>query len=213
MDLGVVQTGIESWLNLTAVDVDNGNAPLPVEFARAPNKIHTKPSVLVHRGPILKKGHDVPKYTYNDVTGEYIQQMWGVREMVVRLQFISYNQQDWEKAARQYAEDWRIRAESDRSIFELGDSAGLALIETGELVDLDDEWSGHLRSRVAASCRFRLWGYERSASTDQGYIWNVNMEAQNHIVDQWGNPVYDSLQNPVIDLDVRDISVSGSLAP
>ena len=212
MDLGVVQTGIESWLNLTALDLDNGGAPLPVEFGRAPSKVHTQPFVLVYRGPILKIGHDIPKYTWDEVTDKYIQQMWGVREMVVRFSFRAFNQ-DWDKAARQYAEDWRIRAESDRSIFELGDSAFLSLIETGELVDLDYEWSGRLVSQVEASCRFRLWGYERSASVDQGYIWNVNMEAQNHIVDQWGNPVYDSFNNPVIDLDVRGISVSGSLAP
>jgi len=212
MDLAAIQTGIESWLNITAVDVDNSLAPLPVEFGRSPSLIHTKPYVLVYRGPIVKIGHDVPRYTFDEVTRQNVEQMWGVREMTVRLRFITYNQ-TWGKDARQYAEDWRIRAESARSVQELGDTAYLALVETGELVDLDYEWSGRLVSMVQSSIRLRLWGYERSASTDGGYIWTVNTEAQNHIVDQYGNPVYDSNQNPVIDLDVRGISVTGSLAP
>lgn len=212
MDLGVVQTGIESWLNLTAVDVDNGSVPLPVEFGRSPSKVHTRPFVLCYRGPILKLGHDVPKYTYDYLTDEYVQQMWGVREMVVRFSFRAFNQ-DWDKAARQYAEDWRIRVESDRSIFELGDSAYLSLIETGELVDLDYEWSGRLVSQVEASCRFRLWGYERSASYDQGYIKSVHIEGQGQVIDEWSKPVFDEDGNPVVVEETLDITVNADEEP
>ena len=208
MDLGVVQTGIESWLNLTAVDVDNGSVPLPVEFGRSPSKVHTSPFVLCYRGPILKMGHDIPQYTYDEITDEYIQQMWGVREMVVRFSFRAFNQ-DWDKAARQYAEDWRIRVESDRSILELSDSAFLAIIETGELVDLDYEWSGRLVSQVEASCRFRLWGYERNASTDAGYIKSVHVVGEQTIITEESDTVTDEQGQPIIgNDDIMDFTVT-----
>lgn len=209
MDLGVVQSGIESWLNLTAVDANQTPpVPLPVEFGRSPSKIHTDPFVLCYRGPILKVGHDVPQYTYDEITDEYIQQMWGVREMVVRFSFRAFNQ-DWDKAARQYAEDWRIRTESDRSILELGDQTGLAIIETGELIDLDYEWSGRLVSQVEASTRFRLWGFERQADTDAGYIKSVHIVGQTAVISEQNEQVLDEQGAVVItEDDFMDITVT-----
>ena len=56
MDLAAIATGLEAWLAVTAVDVDNGNAPLPVEFGRSPKVVQVNPFVLVYLGPIGKIG-------------------------------------------------------------------------------------------------------------------------------------------------------------
>jgi hypothetical protein len=208
MDLGQIQTGIESWLNLTAVDANEDPViALPVEFLQQPNKVQTKPFVGVRIGTIVKLGHDVKKYTYDDLTDDYIEQMWGVRRMTVRLLFRSFDQR-WAYNARQFAEDWRVRTQSTRSINSLGD-VGLSLWGSiGELIETDILWSGKLISQVATDVTLGLWGYERTPRTDTGYIKNVNMEWQGQVIDEYGVPIEDESGNPVVVEDVITINVT-----
>jgi hypothetical protein len=210
VDLGAIKTDLETWLNVVARDKDNGT-PLPVQFGRKPTLALIDPFVLVYLGPIGKTGWDFPRYTHDSLTDEYNEQMRGERKLPIRFSFRSFDQ-EWGRNARQFAEDFRNDLQSTASLEALS-ATKLSFQQSTDLVETDYDFSGRLISQVDMTVIFGAAGYQRTPATDAGYIWDVNMQAQNHIVDQWGNPVYDSLQNPVIDLDVRDISVTGSLAP
>lgn len=212
MDLGAVQTGIESWLNVTAVDANQAPpVPLPVEFGRQPARVQTKPFVLVYPGPIVKLGHDFPTYVYDYLTDEYVETMYGARRLTLRLSFRSFKQ-DWGQNARQYAEDWRIRTQKESSINALG-NALLSLWGTGELVDTDYEWSGRLVSQVDTDVTLGLWAYERRASDDVGYIRTVEIEGQSIITDEYGTPLVDGTGKILVAEDVLSITVSANEAP
>ena len=206
MDLSAVATGIETWLGLTAVDV-NGTVPvaLPVEFGRLPKKVHTQPFVLAYLGPIGKLGYDFPRYTYNALTDEYVEQMRGVRRLPLRLSFRSFSQ-EWGKNARQYAEDFRVRLKKQSAMEALGD-AKLALFDTTDLISTDYEYSGRLISQVDLTVYLGLCGYERLATDDTGYIKNVNIEGQAPVVDEYQNPVYDEAGDPVVAEETITINV------
>ena len=211
MDLAAIATGLEAWLAVTAVDVDNGNAPLPVEFGRSPKVVQVSPFVLVYLGPIGKIGWDFPGYTFNETTGQYIQQMRGVRRMPVRFSFRSFSQ-EWGLNARQFAEDFRNNLQSTESLELLGD-AKLALQSSSDLVSTDYAMSGKLISQVDMTVYFGLCGYQRTPSYDAGFLQTVNFEGQNYLLDQHGNPIEDAAGNPVVDLDIREFSVDARIAP
>lgn len=206
MDLATIKTGVEAWLNITAVDV-NGTVPvaLPVEFGRLPKKVHTQPFVLVYLGPIGKLGYDFPRYTFDDLTGQYVEEMRGVRRMPLRLSFRSFDQ-GWGRNARQYAEDFRIRLKKQQSMEALG-AAKLALFDTGDQVMTDYEYSGRLVSQVDMTVTLGLCAYERLATDDVGYIANVNIEGQSPVVDEACDPIYDELGNPVVSEETIEINV------
>jgi hypothetical protein len=209
MDLGQIQTDLTAWLNVTALD--ELGAPLPVVYTEEPHKVYTGPSVRVELATISKAGHDLPQYTYNILTDEYTEQMWGVRRMRVRLTFRAFDQR-WGGNARKYAEDWRISTQATDSIGALG-TAGLALQETGELINNDVLFSNRLMSQVETDVTFGLWGYERRTRAETGYVRTVNFEGQNYLLDIDGNPIEDALGNPVIDLDILEFTVDGRIAP
>ena len=203
MDLGQIQTDLTAWLNLTALDASG--APLPVVDIEEPHKVHTGPSVRVELSTISKAGHDFPQYTYDALSDEYIEQMWGVRKMRVRLTFRSFDQR-WAGNARQFAEDWRVNTQATDSIGALG-TAGLALQETGELINNDVLWANRLMSQVETDVTLGLWGYERRTRDDTGYIKNVNIEGQAPVVDEAGDQVYDEDGNPVVAEETLTINV------
>jgi len=209
MDLGQIQTDLTAWLNITALD-ENG-APLPVVYTEEPHKVITKPSVRVRLSSIVKSGHDLPQYTHDESTDDFTEQMWGVRRITVRLTFRSFDQR-WAGNARQYAENWRISTQATDSIEALG-TAGLALQGTGELINNDVLWSDRLMSQVETDITFGLWGYENRVRPDMGYIQTVYFEGQNYLLDQYGNPIEDALGNPVVDLDIKEFTVDGRIAP
>lgn len=212
MDLATLSTALESWLNVTAVDV-NGTVPvpLPVEFGRIPKKVHTKPFVLVYLGPISQYGIDFPRYTYDELTDEYVEQMRGVRRIPVRFSFRSFDQ-GWGKNARQYAEDFRIRLTKQSAMEALGD-AKLSLQETSDLVETDYEYSGRLISQVDMTVYFGIAAYERLGTDDAGYIRHVNITQQSIVMDEYGKPITDQQGNPVISEDERTIYVTADEAP
>jgi hypothetical protein len=209
MDLGQIQTDLTAWLNVTALDALD--APLPVIYTEEPHKVYTGPSVRVELATITKQGHDLPQYTHDALTDEYVERMWGVRRMRVRLTFRSFDQR-WGGNARRFAESWRINTQATDSIGALGE-AGLALRETGELINNDVVWGNRLMSQVETDVTFGLWGYESRVRADGGYLQTVHFEGQNYLLDIDGNPIEDALGNPVVDLDIREFSVDGRIEP
>jgi hypothetical protein len=205
MDLATIKTGIESWLNITAVDVDDSDTPLPVQFARAPKVIYTRPHVKVELGPIQTRGWDIPRYTYNALTDEYVEQMRGLRRLPLRVKFVAFDQ-EWGKNARQYAEDFRVRLRKQSSIEALRDAL-LAFQESTDLVDSDATLSGRLVSMVDLTVYLGLCGYERNPSDDVGYIKNVNIEGQGQVIDEMSQPIDDESGNPVVVEDTITINV------
>jgi len=211
VDLATIKTGIEAWLAVTALNIDDAKSALPVEFARSPKKIHTKPFVKLRLGPIGTNGYDFPRYAYNDLTDEYVEQMRGVRRLPLHVQFIAFSQ-EWGKNARQFAEDFRARLKKQASMEALGDAL-LALQSTSDLIDTDYEMSGRLVSQVDMTVFLGLCGYERSPTDDVGYIRHVNMEAESPVFDEYGVQVYDQDGNPVVEEDTTTISVTADEAP
>jgi hypothetical protein len=205
VDLAAIETGLETWMNIVARDVDN-NVALPVEYGRRPKKVHTSPFVLVYLGPIGKLGWDVPRYFFDELTDEYIEQMYGVRRMPVRFSFRAFSQ-DWGLNARQFAEDFRIRLKKDAAMAALG-AAELALVDSTDLIETDYEYSGRLISQVDLTVVFSLWAFERNATDDVGYIKSVNIEGQSQVIDEWSKPVFDEEGNPVIVEEVMTINVT-----
>jgi hypothetical protein len=161
--------------------------------------------VRVDLATITKQGHDLPQYTYDALTDEYVEQMWGVRRMRVRLTFRSFDQR-WGGNAREYAERWRISTQATDSIGALG-TAGLALRETGELINNDVLWANRLMSQVETDVTFGLWGYERRTRAETGYIKNVNIEGQAPVVDEACDQVYDEAGDPVVAEETITINV------
>lgn len=216
MDLAAIKTGVENWLNITAVDLDNNKAPLPVQWARAPRVIYNRPHVKVSLGPIQTRGWDFPRYTYNELTDEYVEQMRGLRRLPLRIKFVSFSQEleddTDQRNARQYAEDFRSRLRKQSSIGALRDAL-LAFQESTDLVDSDASLSGRLVSMVDLTVYVGLCGYERNPTDDTGYIKIVNMEAEGHVTDEWGVPVYDEDGNPVVHEDTRNITVNADEEP
>jgi len=211
MDLAALATGIETWLGVTALDVDGGGTALPVEFGRLPKKVHTSPFVLVYLGPIGKLGWDISRYTYNSTTGANIEQMHGARRMPVRISFRAFNQ-GWGKSARQFAEDFRVRHRKPESLETLRD-AGMALWDSTDLIDTDYEYSGRLISQCDMTVYIGVWAYERSAATDAGFLQTVNFEGQSYLLDQHGNPIKDGTGNWVVDLNIKEFSVDARIEP
>lgn len=207
MDLAAVQATVETWLNLTAVDPSQDPPqPLPVYFARQPHRFQLAPQVLVYPGPILKVGHDFPQYVYDETTEENIEQMYGVRKMIVRLSFRTFDQ-SWGNSARQFAEDWRIRTESTRSVAAMS-NGGLAIWGTGELVETDYEWSGRMVSQVDVDATLGLWGFERNASTDEGYIETIVVEGERVVIDEYGQGVTENDATIITEENAIDFTVT-----
>jgi hypothetical protein len=211
MDLGEIRTDLLTWLAITAVDVDNGGTALPVEFGRMPKKVRTSPFVLAYLGPIGKHGWDFPSYVLNEVTGENVEQMRGVRTLPIRLSFRSFSQ-EWGKNARQFAEDFRNNMHSTESLEALAQTK-LTLRSSSDQVATDYEMSGKLISQVELTVYFGAAGYQRTPAYDAGYVQTVNFEGQNYLLDQYGNPIEDALGNPVIDLDILEFSVDSRVEP
>jgi hypothetical protein len=214
MNLGEIKTDLLTWLTVTARDVDeNGvdQGPLPVEFGRSPKKVRTDPFVLVYRGPITKSGWDFPGYTFNESTGQYIEQMRGVRRLPIRFSFRAFNQ-SWEKSAAQFAEDFRNNLQSTESLTALAQTK-LTLQNSSDLIATDYEMSGKLISQVEMTVYFGAAGYQRTPVYDAGYFQTVNFEGQNYLLDIDGNPIEDALGNPVIDLNILEFSVDSRIEP
>jgi hypothetical protein len=140
-----------------------------------------------------------------------IEQMRGVRTLPIRFSFRTFNQ-SWGKNARQFAEDFRNNLQSTESLEALQQTK-LTLQRSSDLVAADYEMSGKLISQVDLTVYFGAAGYQRLPSYDASYIQTVNFEAQNYLLDQYGNPIGDVLGNPVVDLDIREFSVDARIAP
>jgi hypothetical protein len=209
VDLAAIETGLGAWLGITARNINKDGddiGPMPVEYGRRPKKVHTGPFVLAYLGPIGKLGWDFPRYTFNEITDELVEQMLGVRRMPVRFSFRAFNQ-DWGLNARQFAEDFRIRLKKDTAMAALG-AARLALFDSTDLIETDYEYSGRLISQVDLTVVFGLCAFERNATDDVGYIKSVNIEGQGQVIDEWNKPVEDEEGNPVIVEDVMTINVT-----
>jgi hypothetical protein len=210
MNLGAIQTSITSWvegLMLQASLAREGETvAAQIEWGRQPMQYHTEPFILAYAGPIVKLGHDEPIYVYNELTDELEEKMIGVRRLMLRLSFRSFDQRlGW--SSRQYAEDFRLLTQSSSSIDTLH-SAYLGLWDTGELVDTDYEWSGRLVSQTDMDVTLGVRAELPNLGYSGSYIKNVNIEGYSYLLTEQGNPIEDELGNPVVDEEALTISVT-----
>ena len=210
MNLGELKTNVTTWLN--AVAFDAFGQPLPVEFGLDPRRIYTKPFVVVYLGPIVRIGHDEPKWRFNDTTQELEEVMIGVRRVTLRLAFYSFDQ-NWAQDAAQYAENFRLLTQSTTSTDTIYGFVNVGLWGTGELIRTDFEWSGRMVSRVDLDVTLGVRAELQNTTYSGSFIQTVELEAQNYLLDQWGNPIEDGAGNPVIDQNIREFSVDSRFKP
>lgn len=208
MDFAVLQTNFTDWVEGLATD--RTGAGVPVEWGRMPQKVHTGPFILAYLGAIVQRGQDVKRYDYDEVTDALDETMVGFRRATFRLSFRNFDQR-LGYGARYWAERFRTRTQSTFGIQSLPDPLGFQ--STGELVETDYEWNGHMVNQVDMDVVLNFWMQVIDTDYDGAHIQSVNMEAQNYLLDEMGNPIEDTLGNPVVDLNIREITVSSLLAP
>lgn len=212
MDFAGLKTTLTTWLNLTAVDKQDPPQPIPVEFGRSPQKVHTTPFVLCYLGASAPLGRKaLPIYTYDDVTDENTEELHRLLRVPVRLSFRAFSQ-EWGENAREYAEIFRTNTTSEAAINALG-SARVGLWGTEGLVDTDYVFSGRLVSQCDTTVVMGFRYHPENQSRDAGYIKTVNMELEQTITDEYGNPVVDETGLPVVGEGTTAFSVTSDEAP
>lgn len=181
MNLTNVQTALTTW-----VETYSG---LECEWGRLPQQYHQGAFVLAYAGPIISLGHDEREQSYNDLTDQTSVQLRGSRIFTLRLSFRSFDQ-NLGSSARQYAENFRVGIHSTTALESLN-TAYLALIDTGELVETDYEWSGRMVNQIDMSIRFGLRAYLADPEHDGSYIGTVDIDTERYVIDEYGNPVID----------------------
>ena len=198
MDYSAIQTNITAWVEQIST--------LEVEWGKMPQQMHQGPFILAYAGPVSAIGQDEPNYVYNEVTDDMDEQMLGVRRMIIRLSFRSFDQR-LGNSARQYAEDFRILSQSTSSIDTLTD-AYLGLISTGDLVETDYNWSGRAVSQVDMDVTLGVRADVSNTLYDGSYIKNVNVEEQDVVVDESCIPVVDEEGNPIVTETTRTTAIT-----
>ena len=102
--------------------------------------------------------------------------------MTLRLSFRSFDQR-LGGSSRQLAETFRIALHGQSSWDDLN-TANLAYIDTGELVDSDYVWSGRRVSQTDMDVVFGLRAFTTDANHDGSYIKFVNIDTQEYVVDE-----------------------------
>lgn len=208
MDFATLQSDFTTWVGNLATDRD-GNA-VPVVWGKQPQKIYTKPFILAYLGSITPQGQDIKTYEYDDLTDAYIEKMFGHRRATFRLSFRNFDQR-LGYSARYYAERFRVRTQSSYGIESLPDPLGL--ISTGNLIELDYEWSGRMVNQVEMDVVLSFWMSLTDPDFSGGYIWNVNMEGQGTVVDEYQVPLEDRDEEVIVSEDTISINVTGNEAP
>jgi len=206
VNLGQLKTDVTTWLNTVAFDAFG--QPLPIEFGRNPRNIITKPYVVVYLGPIVKLGHDEPKWRYNETTDELEEVMIGVRRVTLRLSFYSFNQ-DWGQDAAQYAENFRLLTQSTTSTDIIHGFVNVGFWGTGALVRTDFEWSGRMVSRVDMDVTLGVRAELQDTLYDGSYIKSVNVVGEQTIITEESETVVDEQGETVIGEDsIMDFTVT-----
>lgn len=192
MDLGAIETALTAWVEKYA--------GIECEWGRQPQKIHGGPFVLAYLGAINKVGHDERIQSYDFQSDSTTVTVTGVRQLVLRLSFRSFDQR-LGFSARQYAENLRVALHGQSSWDELN-AANLAYQDSGELVDTDYIWSGRQVSQTDMSITFGLRAQTADPNHDGSYIKFVNIDTQEYVVAEDGAPVVDeSGQYVTVDTD------------
>lgn len=181
MDLGAVQTTLTSW-----IETYSG---VEVEWGRLPQVIHPSAFVLAYLGAITKAGHDERIQVYDFDSDSTSVTVVGVRRMVVRLSFRSFDQR-LGGSARQFAENFRVALHSQTSWDTLRD-AELSYIDTGELVDSDYIWSGRMVSQTDMDLILGIRASTADTEHDGSYIKFVNIDTQEYVVTEDDEVVVD----------------------
>lgn len=181
MDLAAIQTALTTWVETYA--------GIPCEWGRMSQNMHIGPYVLAYLDAIVKLGHDERIQTYDFDSDTTSVQVVGVRRMTVRLSFRTGNQ-SLGSSARNYAEILRVAMHAQSS-FDTLNTANLALVDTGELVDTDYIWSGRTVSQTDMDIIFNLRAYTTDAAHDGSYIKFVNIDTEEYVVDEDETPVVD----------------------
>ena len=192
MDLNAKQTALTAWIE--------SYSGLQCEWGRLPQQAHPGPFVLAYLGAITKSGHDERIQTYDFDTDTTSVQVVGVRRMVLRLSFRSFDQR-LGNSGRAYAEEFRVALHAQASLDDLK-AADLAYIDSGELVDSDYVWSGRRVSQTDMDVVLGLRAFTTDANHDGSYIKYVNIDTQEYVVDEDDVVVADvSGDYVVVDLD------------
>ena len=93
------------------------------------------------------------------------------------------------------------------------ESGCLSLHDTGPLVDTDYQYSGRLVSQVDMTLTMGVWGYQRSADYDAGYIRRATLTGEGYVLDEQGNPVRDENGDAVVHEEALEIDVSADEEP
>lgn len=165
MNLTTVQTALTAWIEEAST--------LQCEWGRQPQKMHVGPFILAYAGAMTKLGHDERIQTYDGAGPDTTSvRVVGVRHLPLRLSFISFDQR-LGNSARQYAEEFRTLIHATTS-FETLQTAELGLVDTGELVETDYEWSGRMVSSVDLTVTISLRADFADPNHDGSYIGTVN---------------------------------------
>jgi hypothetical protein len=174
VDLGTLQTVVTTW-----VEAASG---VQLEWGRMPQKIHTEAFVLAYIGAITKSGHDERLQNFTFATDLTDVTVSGVRTMTLTLSFRSFDQR-LGGSARSYAETFRTLIHSDTNIQTLV-TAEIALVDTGELIDTDYEWSGRMVSQTDMDVTLAFRAAETDTVHDGSYIKYVNIDTEEYVVDE-----------------------------
>jgi hypothetical protein len=165
MNLATVQTALTAW-------IEQGSS-LQVEWGKEPQKIHMGAFILAYADSISKLGHDERIQTYDGAGPDTTSvRVVGVRHLALRLSFRSFNQ-SLGGSARQYAENFRALMHST-TLLETLRTAELGLVDSGELIDSDYEWSNRLVSQTDMVVTISLRANVADALHDGSYIKTVN---------------------------------------
>lgn len=198
MDLDALQTNITAWVETYA--------GIPCEWGRMPQNMIIGPYVLAYLGPITKLGHDERIQTYDFDTDATEVTVTGVRRLTLRLSFRT-NDQRLGSSARQEAETFRVALHAQSSFDTLND-ANLALVDTGELVENDFEWSGRTVSQTDLEVIFNLRAQTPDPNHDGSYIKSVAVSSQQIVVDEDNTPVVDENGDLVVTEDADGFTIT-----
>jgi len=209
MDFSDLETNLTLWVGSLATD--RTGTVIPVEWGRQPQKIHTSAYILAYLGAIVPLGLDWAEYEYDDLTDELVESMHGNRRVVLRLSFRNFDQR-LGYGARYYAERFRVRCRSTYSKGLLHDAL-VSFWKTGELVELDYNWSGRMVNQVEMSVELGINFSLTDPDFTGEYINTVEMEQVSGVTDEYGHQVYTEIGEPVIEEDSRLITVTADEAP
>jgi hypothetical protein len=201
VDFSDLETNLTLWVGSLATD--RAGTVIPVEWGRQPQKIHTSAYILAYLGPISPLGIDWPEYEYDELTDELVESMHGNRRVILRLSFRNFDQR-LGYGARYYAERFRVRCRSTYSK-NLLHSYNVSFWDTGELVELDYNWSGRIVNQVELSVTLGINFYLSDPDFTGEYIHTVVMEQQSGVIDEYGKQIYTEIGEAVIEEDSRYI--------